>query len=888
MQITSTFLDKVRDLNEQGLFLQSYNFARSILPLENWEGTEETLTAASIAYNLGAEKLSRRLSQKAWRSGKTNAKAIFYRAIEILSTRGILSALLFLRANEETFKADDRTTAWWFSLHADIYSVLRDFKEASLWHLKAVEILPDEPWVWVVRSRSLELQDRYQEALETSRKAYELDPSNRPAIQSYCHISTLLEQDERALDVLKDAASRLENIWIFKQLGDLQTELELHEDAYSSFKKILELTPFNENDLDEWVYSSLSDAAYFCGDLESSVEFMEKINSPFHKKIRENLKSRNGNGEKKLLRSGFIRQHQMTCAPATLANVSRFWGKPAEHLEVAEKISYNGTPAHKERLWAEQNDWETREFSLNWDDTEKLIDRKVPFTLATVQPGNGHLQAVVGYDGARGTILIRDPFFRNIIECNIESLLEDQVSSGPRAMALVPKDKAQLLSDLNLKESKQYDFLFRVETELEKFNRSEARKILDEMEAAFPNDRITLYARWALASYDANSLDLLETVEQLREKFPDDVNFKLTYLSITNEHLSREERLKILEDFSNQKSSDPLIWQMFGFELGFDAGEHSRAMKLLYRTARKLPTDGATYRFIADILWSQRNFEDAEKLYRLAACLNDKDEQFAYSYFLAARHLKKTDDALLFLRDRFERFGKQSNKPAESLFHALNDLGRTLESFEILADALEKRPDDGELKLFAAEANARYGKINDAKVLLEKAKDNAQHGNWLRKAALLEQLQGNLKKSLSYWEEIIKSEPIAADAHENVALMISYIEGIESAQTYLKKVTGTFPFNRKLQKLRLSFLNEKTTESIAVLRNLIKLNPRDAWSHRELARWLAKVKKFETAVESADTAIQIDPADPLNHWTKANVLALNGKKEEAAEYFKKA
>lgn len=888
MQILKNDLEKVRNLNEQGLYLQSYDFAKSISPIENWEGTEEILTISSIAYNLGAVDLSRKLSQKAWRRDKENARAIFYRAGEILSTRGILSALLFLRKSEKTFSGDEKTTAWWYSLHADIFSLLRDFNEADAWHKKAAELLPEEPWIWVVGARSLEMQDLYAESLEMSKKAFDLRNWERTTVQSYCHILTLVGQDERALEILTEASKRLENVWILKQLGDLQNELDMHEAAYDSFKKILDLTPIQEQNLGEWLYGSLSDSAYLCGDIEKSVEYIEKIKSPFHKKIKENLENRNGNGKRKLLKSGFIRQHQMTCAPATLTNISRFWEKPAEHLEVAEEISYNGTPAHKERLWAEQNGWATREFSLNWEDTEKLIDREIPFTLATVQPGNGHLQAVVGYDGGRKTVLIRDPFYRNIMEFEVEGLLEEQRSSGPRAMALVPKENAELLANLTFADSEQYDYLYRIESELEKFDREEARKILDKMESEFPEHRLTLYARWSLASYDANSLDLLETVERLREQFPDDVNFKLTYLSVSSENQTRDERLEKLKEFSKGKKSYPLIWQMFGYELGLDAGEHKSALRQLYKTARKLPTEGTTYRLIADILWAQRNFEDSSELYRFAACLNDKDERFAYSYFLAERHLKKTEKALAFLRDRFERFGNQSNMPAESLFHALMVIGRTVESFDVLKSALQKRPDDGELKLFAAEANARFGKMDEAKKLLEEAKDKAPQGNRLRKAALIEELQGNLKECLNHWEEIVKLEPLSTDAHENIAQMLSYIEGTEAAQTYLKKVTRNFPFNRSLHKLRLSYLSEKTTEAIAVLRHLIKLNPRDAWSQRELARWLTKVKKFEKAVEAAETAIQIDPGDSLNHWAKGNVLAVSGKKDEAAQNFKKA
>ncbi len=794
MQILQSDLETVRNLNEQGLYLQSYNYAVAITSLDNWEGTDALLSASSFAHNLGAVDASRRFAHKAWKNDRQNARVLFSKAGEILSRRGAVPCLLFLRKNSEVFKGDEQITAWWFSLHADVFAFLRDFSEADRWHKKAAEISPEEPWVWVVGSRLHEAQDRYQEALEMGKKAFDLQKWDRGSVQWYCHLLTLLEKDETALEVLTEAASKLENVWIYSQLGDLQSELEQHQASYQTYKKILDITPIKEEGLDDLIYSRLSDVAYLCGNLEESIEYIEKCKSPFHQKIKQNLAEREKSAKRKLLKSGFVRQHQLTCAPATLSNIGRFWEKPVEHLEVAEQISYDGTPAYKERLWAEKNGWVTREFTLNWEDTEKLIDGDIPFTLATVQPGNGHLQAVVGYDTNRKTLLIRDPYFRNIRECELEGLLKDQESSGPRCLALVPAEKASILSGLTFKESAQYDLLFKVETALEEFDRERAILALSEMENSFAEHRLTLFARWALARYDANNLDLLETVERLREKFPDDINFKLSFLSASNEHQTREDRLKILEEFTNEKNTDPLIWQMFGYELGLDAREHARALRKLYKTARKLPSDGGTYRLIADIYWRQRRFEEASELYRFASCLNDKDEHFAYSYFQAQRHLKKTKEALSFLKDRFDRFGTQSNLPGQSLFHALLEVGDGAEAFNVLQSALEKRPDDGEMRLFAAEANARFGKIEDAQIHLRASKDKSSSGNWLRKAALIEQLKGNLNECLLSWKQIVANEPLAQVAHESIAEMLSFTEGTESAQKYLQKVHKTVAF----------------------------------------------------------------------------------------------
>ncbi|HEX9962413.1 MAG TPA: C39 family peptidase, partial [Pyrinomonadaceae bacterium] len=416
MLIPEKDLQAVQKLHEQSLHLQAFNLAQSICPLPNWEGTEAVLLASHLAYNLGALKTSEKWTKKAWRGDKTHPRAMFYYATEILNTKGALPALIFLRKQADNFQAEGRLLAWWYSLHAGAFSFLRDFTTADEWHKKAIETAPEEPWVWVSQAHSLELQDRYEESLAMSRKAFELEPWQRSSIASLAHILTLSERYDEALALLTEASNRLENAWVVKQLADLQTELGLYKEAYASLEKIVELTPMREDALEQWLYASLSDAAYLNGDIQKTIRFADISSEKFHLKIKENLENLKGTEKRVLLKLGFLRQHHVTCAPATISNIARFWQKPAEHLKVADEMCYDGTPAYKERLWAEANGWATAEFQVNWENAVELINRGVPFTLTTIHPGNGHLQAIVGYDERRKTFLVRDPYFQRLEE----------------------------------------------------------------------------------------------------------------------------------------------------------------------------------------------------------------------------------------------------------------------------------------------------------------------------------------------------------------------------------------------------------------------------------------------------------------------------------------
>lgn len=888
MLINQEVFEKVNGLYRQSLHLQAYREAIKTAPLNEWENTEAKILASNIAYNLGSLKESQRWTKRAWHRDKLHPRALFSMANDTFRYRGALPALLFIRKYGDKFSAENDLTSWWFAMHAEIFAQLRDFTTSKEWLKKSLEIAPREPWNWTAQSLILEQQDRYDEALNASRHALELRPWYRGAVYQHAHLLILRERYDEALKLLRESDKHIENAWVVKLLANLQIELGLFKEAEKSYERIFELTPLRDEETEKWLFGGISDLAYLHGDLKKAIEYAEKSSSKFHKKIKENLENLKGTEKRVLLNLGFIRQHHVTCAPATIANISRFWNKKAEHLKVAEEICYNGTPAYKERLWAQKNGWETREFTVNWDDTIKLIDRGIPFTLATVHPGNGHLQAVIGYDQRRGTFIIRDPFYQDKIEYSADKLLEEQASNGPRGMALVPKENADLLKDLNLLDSKIYDLVFHFDNALSEYDRKAAAEILSEIEKEFPDHRLTLSSKWSLAHYDANELEMLSAIEKLREKFPEDINLKMSYVNLSASHKSRAERLEILEKFSKDKKSDPLLWQMFGYELSLEPKDARRALHWLYKSIRALPTAPFGFRLIADIFWGKREFADATELYRIAASLDDKDEHLAYSYFAAARHRKETDKALKFLLDRYNLFGHLSAKPIESLFHALRELGRANDAFDVLEDALKRRSDDGELKLFAAESKALYGKQKEAEELLGQAAPKTQRTRWLRASTLMSEIGGDLKRALENWREIVAQQPLAYDAHENIAFLLSAVESRAAAQEHLRKITQEFPFNVNLQKLKLSYLREEGEESQKILQHLQKISPQDLWIDREIVRWLIRDGKKDEAVKMCERILRRDPNDPANHWCSGWVYSTLGKYEDAVVAYHKA
>lgn len=889
MLIPQDQLDAVERLYKRGLNLQAYALAQSIAPLPKWEGADARILASNLAYNLGAPETSFRWIQKVWRKNKQHPRATLYYALDSLSHKGALPTLLFVRTKSPDFGDNNELNVWWHCLYAEIFAALHDFETAEKWLNKAIEINSEDYWLWVTKSHILNQQDNYQESLAAAYKGLQIGGWRRSSVMATAHGLCLLEKYSDALNLLTEATKHLESAWIIKELADLQSELGQNAPALANYEKLLDHMPMREDVMEQWLYSRLSTMAYLAGDTQKAIRYADISSTPLNVKFKETLENLKGNERRVQLKLGFIRQHEMTCAPATLSNISRYWQKKAEHLEIAEEICYDGTPAHSERSWAEKNGYRVKEFTVNWDDVVELINRRVPITLSTIQPGNGHLQAIIGYDEVRRTFLIRDPYFQKVEEFLVDELLESQKATGPRGMALVPVQYAHLLDGIDLKESRQYGFLFHIEDALTKHDRPKAVELLEAMKREFPGHLLTWRAHWALAGYDANHLQILEAIENLRGVFPDDINLKMNYVSISYGHLRHDERVKLLEDFSRSEKTHPLLWQMFGSDLSQDARQHSRALRWLYKTLRCMPSNPAVYRAIADIYWAKRQFDEALELYRLAACLNDKNEETAWSYFLAAQHRQQTEKALRFLKDRFTRFGHNSRFPAQTLFHALRQIGLNKEAFEVLEKALEKRPADADLKIFVAEVKARFGVLDEARKLLNAAEKDAPRRTWLRTSAAVAELEGNLETSLANWREILQLEPLAVDAHQNVAFLLAATESKKSAQTYLKEVVGRFPHHQALHKLLLEWMQDEEAKTVLpIIRHILEIDNRDAWSHRELARWLMREKKFDEALTEVGTAYVLDPHDPVTFFTRGTILTEMNRQPEAAQAYSQA
>ena len=890
MTVGTDQLRQILDLYHEGKMLRAYDAAQAIGPMTHWQGAAARIVAGRLAMNLGAPKAGRTLHRLALREEPNDPEALYYGARAVFERRGPLPLWEMLGRHGELPDAPPRIRADWFALHANVLGLFRDFETAEKWQARAEQLAPERAWLHVERSTLLEREDKYPEAMAAARRALELHPWYRPGVQALSHLLQLIDRDHEALDLLREASLQLENGPVVMQLATLETELGLYKEARDSWERAIALSPMLEKGYAKWIAGRRSDAAYYCGDHATAADLADQADHVFFKETAKRLRAGGGQGKRVVLKVGFVRQHHMTCAPATLSSISRFWAMPAEHLEVAENICYDGTPAHSGRSWAEQNGYVAREFTVTWDAAVALIDRGIPFTFTTVEPASAHLQAVIGYDAARATLLIRDPYMRHFGEFLADATFERYKATGPRGMLLVPKDRAaDLLAGIELPEAELYDSLYAIQQALVEHQRDRARAAFDQMAEKSPKHRITFWARRSLAAYDSNITDGLAAIEGLLELFPKDANLRLSKLGYLRMLAQRDERLALLKEACDAKQTDPLFWQQYAMELKDDAREHPLAMRLFRRALRFRAIDAVSFQGLADIYWEQRRTAESVEMYRFAACIQDKDENFVRTYFIASRHLKQTPAALELLRDRFRRFGRKSGDPARSIFWAHEQLNQDDQGFRALEEAIGLRPKDAELLIFAAAAYARHGKFEKADELMASAKGKTHGMAWMRAAAEIAWTRGQLAEARELWRQIVAAEPIAADAHRMLAQLLAETESPAAALTHLEAAANRFPHNYRLTQLWVEWSKEEgPAHAEPIIRRLIAIHPADGWARRELVWALLGQGRIAEALAEAETSLRLEPSNASSHFFVGLVLAQQGKLAEARQAFRAA
>ena len=540
-------------------------------------------------------------------------------------------------------------------------------------------------------------------------------------------------------------------------------------------------------------------------------------------------------------------------------------------------------------MWCEENGFVAREFSVGWDAARRLVDASLPFALETKAVDGGHLQTVAGYDEMRGTLLLEDPGSSDLVEAEAVPFLESQRLTGPRGLVFVPATERERLASLDLPEAELHDRRFAAEAALTRWDRDRAAAELSALEAQAPGHVLTWMTRMALAGFDGDQVERHRAIDALLALFPKDGRILRWKLGCLREAGRREERIELLRGALEAGVEGYAFRRELASELMQDARTLPLARRLLWLAHRNAPRDTRTLRLLADLETRDGDDERSLDVRRFAAACEDTDEELARAWFDAAVVAGRADEAREWLERRFRVLGARSSAPAVTLSQVLERLARTEEALSVLREAVARRPDDGSLRLHLATAHARRGDRAAAREHLEAARATTRPGEWRRTEASLLERDGDLVGAEAAWRQVLEREPLALDAHREVAWHLGSREGPAGAVAYLEEVCARYPHHDGLATHLLSWVREQDPERAETLtRRHIDAEPADAWWRRERALLLRRLGRLEEAIVEAAAAREIAPRAPASHGIAASLEAEAGRTERAREGYREA
>ena len=409
------------------------------------------------------------------------------------------------------------------------------------------------------------------------------------------------------------------------------------------------------------------------------------------------------------------------------------------------------------------------------------------------------------------------------------------------------------------------------------------------MQADDPQATLTLNAELSLANYDNHGEARTRIIETLVKRYPKCPALVPSRLGSLSERGLRQERLDLLREASEGEESSPALILRYALELAEDARQHGWAGWHFRRLIRRGSHNAEAYHGLGGLYWTLGRREEATELYRVASCIENLRERYALTLFRAKRFFRQEPEVLTFLTERFERLGGKDAGPARTLYEAHRLMSRADLGFEVLEQAIERRPEDGSLMLFLAEELSSYGRRERAAQMLEQAKPHCSALDWQRAAAALAYDLGQMAEARDHWREILEQSPLDLQAQRAWCGLTTRLEGQGQALTHLRSMVERFPHHWDLQCELYHELSEvDRDESLVVLQGLIDQLPNDTWAWREMGFVCAEMPGgLERARKAAERTRELDPNSVYTYNLLGRIAELSGDIETARDAYRK-
>jgi tetratricopeptide (TPR) repeat protein len=606
--------------------------------------------------------------------------------------------------------------------------------------------------------------------------------------------------------------------------------------------------------------------------------------------------------------------------PTVYDLLARFWKHPLSNPGPDTTPPPDALPDAAERRRVELASWRTTEFTLTPDAAFDLVGRGVPFLVTLVEAGFAQPRLVIGADRLKHTVSLADGLDRKPIEAPLDTLTDRFAFAGPRCLALVPAAEATRLDGFAPPGAEAHDLLFAVQKPLLVHDRPAAAATLDRLKERFPGHRLAKLGELVLARYDGHPLRTLRALDALLADFPREATWVLSKAAIFRDLHRLPERLALLEEEGSALDAEPMLMQSLAQMLLPLPQRQADAARLLRRSVRTRPGAAAGYYLLATQWWEHRRFEDAAEVYRFACTLDEREDQFADAYFRAARATEQVPEVVRLFQQRAGRAAVPTPSATRALYQALMDRDEPEQAFAALDQAINKlangrrEPPDpdraserreplvgsenkkqgahasrsaedaalGELLLFRAECHAGFGRFEEADADLAAARPLAPPAVWHRAAAKVARVKPDLAASVLHFLEVVKLDPLAADAHRSLTALLADTDGRAAARTHLGQVVQKFPHAYPLLKLRVEFLSgDPEADADRAIQDMLDECPDDAWALRQRALVLADRKRTDEALTAVRRAGELEPGHPWYYGVLAQVQRRADRSDEA-------
>lgn len=896
--IASAEIVRIKELYLEGRYRAAYDVGAAHGPIAAWAGPAARLMAGRLAMQLGAPRLGRQLHAVAYRESPAYLETVYYHARYLLEAFGPYSCWCFSQDQTEWNEAAPEIRADWFALQAFVSARFRDFDRAEKFLAQSEQIAPNRPWHHVERSSVLELQDKLSDAVVAAKRSLEIQPLFRPGVQSLAHLNMRLGNDATALEILTEAAEKLESSLVLAQLAGLQMDLGLFREAEVSLQRYEDLAPLIDKETREWLAARRADVAYRLGDYTTAmaqarqVAKDDKFYPAFATRLGALAEQQAAERIVHPLDSSFDKN-----APGALELLGRFWNLPVPKPQKEAGPAVDGLPDVTDRIRFEAAGWVAREFTLDFDTAAELLRRGVPVLATLFETGYGQLRLFAGFDVARQSLFVFEQGERKVAEAPMHLIQERFGATGPRALVLVPAAQSAKLDGVAFADAAEYDSLFKLQKSLHGKKFDDGKAALTELQRKHHGHRTALLGALAWAKATAHPMLQLEATEALLQRYPKELAYSMVKSNMLRELGRQNERTEFLRVLCADPDADAVVLQSYSQAVIGDPDEAQEADRLLRRSIRLRPHAPAGYYLLGALLWETRVFGRAVELNRMASCLDDTEEQFAQSYVRTARANGSLTDAMRLLQRRSAQSDTPTDTAVRTHVWALFERGEPEYAWSALEKGIEKlAPTDGKaaspeylnLRLHEVELLANAGKFTEAEKSLADLRNKAEPAAWYRTAARVARGKPQYREALAHVRSWLDHLPQDNEALRLYIALLADVEGKASAKLALAELANRNPHDYTLLRTRSEFLSSESEmeEALVATEVLLKLCPRDAWAERQMALIQTDLRHTDEALAAIERSALVEARHPAYYAIRANALRRADRTEEAVESFK--